>query len=355
MKRLIAVILALLLLLALSACGGSGTAKENARPGDQSPGEMTGETETPDPNAEPELQPASAAAEDWWDGYWYGWWAIRDSSGSYAPANNIAWDAYAHIERGGDSGSLLLWDTGTREDHPLMTAELAFDAGASQLGRMNPQELRFFPEGDWNEGMAAVPMTLSPGDWSSDPADSTVSHFENTLEIVGHYESPENPEDAFDYYIYLRPWGQNWEIIRNGDTSGCLYSDMMPLYYEDWYLPLLNLGYEQPPASFEEGWSILEGASAAALDPSMKEGADGEVDLATLERALPWCKRETSYSTTYEEVAAQFGVHGKKIDSLFEGKSIYRWWSGEAYIQITFDLHEDGSETWNVTQYDGLS
>ena len=81
----------------------------------------------------------------------------------------------------------------------------------------------------------------------------------------------------------------------------------------------------------------------------------GEVDMDTLRRALPWLKTERSYCTTYDEVAALFGVHGQQVESPFEGKTIYRWWSGdEAYIQVTFDVHEDGSETWNVTQYDNI-
>ena len=66
---------------------------------------------------------------------------------------------------------------------------------------------------------------------------------------------------------------------------------------------------------------------------------------------------DTSYSTSYEEVAAQFGVHGHLEDCPFEGKTIYRWWAEdemEHYIKITFDVHEDGSETWNVTQWDGI-
>lgn len=82
---------------------------------------------------------------------------------------------------------------------------------------------------------------------------------------------------------------------------------------------------------------------------------DGKTDLATLQRLLPWAKK-LSYSTTYDEIAAEFGVHGQSQDSLFEGKSIYCWWAtDDDYIQITFDLHDDSSETWNVTQWSGIN
>lgn len=117
------------------------------------------------------------------------------------------------------------------------------------------------------------------------------------------------------------------------------------------------------PLSFEEGINAIndylasEGGSGGSgtLDAADKEGADGKVSMAVLKEMLPWCKSETSYDMTYEEIAAKFGVHGASIESLFEGKTIYRWGSDDDnYIQITFDLHEDGSETWNVTQWNGI-
>ena len=194
--------------------------------------------------------------------------------------------------------------------------------------------------------------------------DSTVSHFENMLEITGHYESPENPSDSFDYYIYLRPWGTTWDDVRNGDTSGCLYKDMMPLYHDNWYISLLNLGYERPVSTFQEGIDIINdylanqgsGGGSGTLDPAAKEGADGKVDMQTLKAALEWCKANASYNTPYDEIAAQFGVHGRQEKSLFENCTIYRWWATEsAYVKITFTLGADGTELWNVTQYDGIS
>ena len=133
---------------------------------------------------------------------------------------------------------------------------------------------------------------------------------------------------------------------------------MMPIYYDNWYLSLLYLGHEKALSSFEEGIDIinayLDGSEVAALDPADKVGADGRVDIQTLRAALDWCKQNAGYSTTYDEIAAQFGVHGKSEESLFEGKTIYKWWATEeAYVKITFDL-KDGTEFWNVTMYNGV-
>ena len=302
---------------------------------------------------------------DWWENEWYGWWAIKNGTGAYqAPSDqNIVWDAFAEVDVYNDNtGRVRIWDTGTTLDEPLIIAyDVTFENGLSELGRLVSARIDFFPNGWWNGGMAADTMSEREVGWTVDPADSTVSHFENMLEIKGHYESPENPGDSFDYYIYLRPWGVVWDDVRNGNTEGCLYKDMMPLYHDNWYISLLTLGYEHPTATFQEGidainnYLALQQNAGGALNPAGKEGADGMVTMAKLKEMLPWCKTETDYSMTYDEIAAKFGAHGKALESLFENKTIYRWIASENdYIQITFDVQSDGTETYNVTQWQGI-
>jgi len=320
-------------------------------------GEASGSTET-----------ADTQDFSWWEGDWYGWWAIKNGTGAYQKPSDMGmcWDAYAEIDVYNDNtGRVTVWDTGTSRDEAMIIAyDISFEPGTSDLGRLVSKRVDFFPYSCWNNGMEAAAMSEREVGWTIDPADSTVSHFENMLEITGHYESPENPDDSFDYYLYLRPWGTLWDDVREGDTSGCLYKDMMPLYHDDWYISLLNLGYEHPVSSFEEGIGIINdylanqssgGSTGGALDPADKEGADGKVDMQTLKSALAWCKENATYDTLYEEIAAQFGVHGKQETSLFENNTIYRWWATEdAYVKITFTLQDDGTELWNVTQYNGL-
>lgn len=315
--------------------------------------------------AAPADETVSSGNYDWWEGDWYGWWAIRNGTGIYQEPSelNLVWDTFAEIEVYNDNtGFMELWDTGTSKDDTLVYAyDVVFEPGESDRGRMVSSRVVFFPGGSWNNGAEADTMDERTVGWTVDPANSTVSHFENMLEITGHYESPEDPDDSFDYYIYLRPWGTLWDDVRNGDTSGCLYKDMMPLYHDNWYVSLLNLGYERPVSSFQEGIDIINeylsgGSTGGSLDPADKEGADGKVDMATLKAALQWCKENASYTTSYEDIAAQFGVHGKQEESFFENNTIYRWWATEdAYVKITFTLGADGSELWNVTQYDGIS
>ena len=305
---------------------------------------------------------------DWWEGDWYGWWAIKNGTGIYKEPSdlNLVWDTFAEIDVYNDNtGRVTIWDTGTSRDNAMIIAyDITYEPGTSDMGRLVSKRVDFFPYSCWNNGMEAVTMSERDVGWTVDPADSTVSHFENMLEITGHYVSPENPDDSFDYYIYLRPWGTLWDDVRNGNTEGCLYSDMMPLYHDNWYVSLLNLGYERPVSTFQEGIDIINdylanqgnGGGGGTLDPAAKEGADGKVDMATLNAALAWCKDNASYQTTYDEIAAQFGVHGMQKDSLFENNTIYRWWATEdAYVQITFTVADDGTELWNITQYDGIS
>lgn len=305
---------------------------------------------------------------DWWENHWYGWWAIKNGTGIYQKPSELklVWDTYAEIDVYNDNtGRVTIWDTGTSMDEPMIIAyDVSFEPGSSDKGRLVSRRVDFFPCGHWNDGMEADTMSEREVGWIIDPAESTVSHFENMLEITGHYASPETPTDSFDYYIYLRPWGTLWDDVRTGNTEGCLYKDMMPPYHDDWYVSLLHLGYERPTATFREGIAIINdylakqdsGGGGGTLDPAAKEGADGKVDMATLKTALTWCKENASYNTPYDEIAAQFGVHGKQIDSLFENCTIYRWWATkDAYVQITFSLGADGSELWNVTQYDGIS
>ena len=42
------------------------------------------------------------------------------------------------------------------------------------------------------------------------------------------------------FRLYLRPWGMDWEDVRAADES------LLPYYYDDWYLPLIEAGGSMP-------------------------------------------------------------------------------------------------------------
>lgn len=300
-----------------------------------------------------EVSGETAALTDWWAGEWYGWWCVTGGTAEYESLSDIAWDAYARIIPGENgTARLVIWDSETGDQAPLAETEMIFSPDDSEYGAITSVSGSFFTSGSWLDAFSVTTCDISTDEWNISSDSLTVNQFDHMIELNGHYVNPDRHQSTFNYHFYLRPWGMSWEDVRTGDTTGCIYSDMMPLYYDNWYAPLVNMGMGLP-ASLEAGIAILEGGAASVSGD--KATADGKVDLQTLQRCLPWCKSDTDYGTPYDEVAAQFGVHGKSIESLFEGKTIYRWWASEDdYIQITFDLHEDGSETWNITQWDGI-
>jgi len=319
------------------------------------------ETTTPaavDPKPAKPAQTTTAATsvygdvDDQWSGFWYGWWMIKNGSGTYAPATDIAWDAYAYTAFDTDgTGVMSVWDTGSSTSLPLFCG---YDIKAVDGGLDVPM-VAVFATSCWNNGTPADAMMDMEG-WKIRPASSTVSHFENMLEITGHYASPLNPQDSFDYYLYLRPWGQHWEDVRGGDTSGCIATDMTPPHYDDWGFPLLQMGCEQLPASYEDGLAILEKGKTEdqRLDPADKAGADGQVDMDALQNGLNWCRENAHADILYDTIAARFGVHGRAVSTDYPGCTAYRWSCGDAFVEITFEVGVDGMERWYLTQSDGL-
>lgn len=196
----------------------------------------------------------TAVSYDWWDGSWYGWWCITDGKGDYAQFNGIAWDAYADITVDGDQGSIALWDSETTRYNPLMTGKVRF---ADTV--MAVESGSFFPNGGWlPNAVTTATMEVGAGTWATDRADSSVAHFDHMIQLTWAYQDPTNSANSFTAHFFLRPWGTQWEDVKNGNTSGCLYSDMMPLYYDDWYLPLLDKGLTAAPDDYQAGKALLQ-------------------------------------------------------------------------------------------------
>ena len=171
----------------------------------------------------------------------------------------------------------------------------------------------------------------------------------------------------------------NLEVyIENSEGSLCLVMNMKHVGDEGWTdeypgLSPENLAYCRGmsfdelavingygPGDYPEAAENAGGVSTsvAEVDLGEKEGADGHVELAVLKEVLPWMKTETDYGMPYEEIAAKFGVHGKYVDT-FENNGEkfvrYRWSADDDNrITITFYANPDGSETWNLTAWDGL-
>lgn len=206
-----------------------------------------------------ETSPALQTYYEWWAGEWYGWWCMHDATGEFEFLNNQAWDAYAIIEEKDGSGHIRIWDTILRTEGTLASCDVHFEPGGSERGKMVSTNGRFFATEDWvyNDLVPTI-APIGEGQWQVDPTVSSVSHFENMLEISGTYVDPENSSNSFCYSIFLRPWGTRWDDVKSGDTTGCIYKDMMPVYYDQWYIPLLDKGAFLMPSSFAEGIAMVE-------------------------------------------------------------------------------------------------
>ena len=210
-------------LITFENVSGSGVTLYFTRDGAAMPGEQ------PQPSEQP------TDAYSWWSGDWYGWWSVVDAGGVYNDENiylYCAWDVCAVIENNGDgTGSITIWD---EDGDDIASAEISFAPGKSEKGSMTSIS------GNFANG------EIIQGEWNTDPADGMVGQFGDMICLHGVYVQPSNADNWLEYYIFLRPWGTRWEDVEAADTTDMIYSDMMPINYYDWYLPLIEAGEAMP-------------------------------------------------------------------------------------------------------------
>ena len=151
-------------------------------------------------------------------GSWYGWWKIEDSQG----AMPVTWyDCCAVFEaQENDTILMTLWDEDGSRTEPLSQVRFTTekDALVSLSGYFGYMEIR---SGEWH-------LT------ESDPA--------ILIPDIQHDAEGE----VFRATVYLRRWGESWSSTP---------AEQRPLYYEDWYLPLLKQKAEMPD---QIPWQHLE-------------------------------------------------------------------------------------------------
>lgn len=192
--------------------------------GEGTPPETDISTQT---TTEPEMTGSAALIEDeYWSGKWYGWLVISDASDYYAEDIDTCMDCIMDLDVYDDeTGYLELSDI---DGERFCQANVTFGAGTTEHGCMMSESGTFFG------------AELSHADWIVDPGASIVSSFDHMICIDGTVYDEDG--DWYDYYIFLRPWGAIWEDVREADTSDMPYTDMMPLYYDDWYMSQMESG-----------------------------------------------------------------------------------------------------------------
>ncbi|MBR2531150.1 MAG: hypothetical protein IKE56_00600 [Lachnospiraceae bacterium] len=179
--------------------------------------ETEAETEAEVPAAGlPEAGTGSYA--DYWGGSWYGWYEVESCSGEYEDLEGNWWDACAEITVNDDNtGHIYIWDTDGSSDDLFSAVNVTFKEGTTPNGCMVSESGSFW-----------VPDTnIGHADWIVDPGASDVSAFDHMICIEGDYE---DESGDLHYYIYLKPWGADWEDVRSFDEK------WLPGTYDSWYV-----------------------------------------------------------------------------------------------------------------------
>ena len=189
------------------------------------------------PTASAEARALSAEAADWWNGIWYGWRVVTSAGGSYAEQKDLRTDVVGTIQTMDASGVIVLWDYDTFAECAFLTALGSFHYDESGLGRF------------YSESGFAFSCTLEEKSLNARVA----WDLDHMLRIQGLCTDPDDSKNWFRYDIYLRPWGMEWDDIRDIQNEDIPYTDMLPAHYEDWYLSLLSRGLDP---LCEEIWDL---------------------------------------------------------------------------------------------------
>lgn len=162
------------------------------------------------------------------NGDWYGWWAISEVYEGDTEMVGNWWDACASLYMNWDgTAEMILWDEDTTWSEPLATVTLEVTV----------------------QDNGVVGFVSTGGDFMGNPVEygewifySNDTEYINTLGFFGEYQEEGL---SMEFYFFLRPWGTLWDDIAQIDSND------MPYYYYDWYLPLLEEGWTDAPASME--------------------------------------------------------------------------------------------------------
>ena len=129
----------------------------------------------------------------------------------------------------GDRGTFTLYDI-DQMDTTEVEANVRFEEGLTDAGKM------VCVSGNFMDGL----MYFSEGEWEADPGADPEGQLEHTFLLTFVYS---DDDGSIRVCYVLRPWGMLWDDVSTADLSDMLYTtveDMMPNYYEDWYLPQLG-------------------------------------------------------------------------------------------------------------------
>lgn len=260
-------------------------------------------------------------------GDWNGVLKIYDCTGDYASLENVVTGACARIVPD-ENGELFIFIGLYLEGFYITSAYYEVDYNTESL----------IISGDYNSGSY-----------------ENVEILEHTPGTIGMTFPVIQSNGEFYFTINLRRIGdENWTNEDPAFTPADV-DHFRGMTFEQIAEMMGYTSNQYPPAELFE--NVKGSSCSGSTELGDKAGADGMVaDYDTLKTGLEWCKTERTYDSTYDEVAAQFGVHGFFVDE-FGDKPYrrYRWFYDDSnYVTITFEVKPDGTETWNVTAWEGI-
>ena len=313
MKRVLALVVAMLFVFSFAACGNEDTGENPNRDNDN-----------------------MNTALSWWEGEWYGYWVAENAGGKYAEWKGGKWDCYAVIDVDSDGNAIMyIWD----DEIDVATAEIKIelDGGITPMGSAN------------SIGGNAFAEPLDYADWTIMPTyDGYEDYYGNVkyddyMEIEGLVDT----DDAYlRYTVVLRPWGILWSDMPSEDRSP---------FYDNWYLH--NDFYQKSSlldaladTIFEGEYSWVHSALGGGLsggdsvkedssggEPGSSNAASGSgdviiLDLTNAELKATWNSFQDSFKEwseiTYDQVVALFGAPGI-VNREGDGFIDYRWYASD--------------------------
>ena len=180
------------------------------------------ETEAP---AEDPTDPNTLA---FWEGDYYGWWIVNDVYEGDTSDEGKWWDCFANVSFNRDGTAwVTVWDEDGSRSEPLGEVKMEItlvDYGVVEFNSISG-------------GFGGCDVEY--GQWYCRSDDDT--DFDQTFWFSATYNDGEGLH--FDYTFYMRPWGHDWKDVAREAP------DLLPGYYEDWYLPLIEAGVKKAPDS----------------------------------------------------------------------------------------------------------
>ena len=264
--------------------------------------------------------------QGFWGGDWYGWYLIESAYGEYASLEGYAFDCCAAVVRNAaDTGHIDIWDDEFSRTDPMISVDVTFGDGTTENGAMMSESGYF------------MDCEIGHADWIVDAGVlyPETAAAEKPIWIDGTYTESGNANNYFQYSIYLRPWGADWDELIAEDAD--FWS---PVHYEDWYLPLLSSGASMPDTMvFEESAAGTTDMPDTPVDLGTSDEL-GVVDVETLKAAYAWLEEvwpnlDHYTKPTYEEVVEHMGnVEGRPYypDTWTDTQQDYIWVTSD-YVQ----------------------